>query len=312
MDIKKRTVPCNHVGEPMNVFGERNLIFFKVRFNNFRDVSGSVANEVTDREVWDECECCLCLPDSYTDDGEPTQLIISCHGAGSIVEEERNIVGGVSYVMRCVDEGYAALDVNGSVPNGLSMGCPEHIFALYKAYKHAVKNYNLTERVLVAGASMGGHTAMNFVHTFPSLVIAAGLIYPRLNIDGVDVDGHHCIGTWEKNTPGADGKSTHDRIIDVYRFPTQEWCEENTIGFNPYHTRSFIGADGKKVTFVPCPIKVWQGLEDKTVDPVGTEEYVNSVRRSGSYIELKKIEGIAHKIVPVMREEILLWFNRFI
>ena len=312
MDIKKRTVPCNHVGEPMNVFGERNLIFFKVRFNNFRDVSGSVANEVTDREVWDECECCLCLPDSYTDDGEPTQLIISCHGAGAFVEERRNIVGGINYVMRCVDNGCAALDVSGSVPDGVSMGCPEHIFALYKAYKHAVRNYNLTETVLVAGASMGGHTAMNFIHTFPSIVIAAGLIYPQMSINGFEVDGHHCIGTWEKYDLSVDGKTIHDRVRRIYRFPSDEWCGENVIGFNPYYTRSFINAYGKKVTFVPCPMKIWQGTEDTRVDAVGTEEYVNSVRRSGSYIEFHKIEGVAHKISPAMLEEMLLWFNRFI
>ena len=62
---------------------EYDCIFFKVTFNNFRDVSYSTANEVLDREEWDECECVLCLPDSYTDDGEETPLILSCHGAGS-------------------------------------------------------------------------------------------------------------------------------------------------------------------------------------------------------------------------------------
>ena len=39
-------------------------IFFKVKFNNFREVSGSTANEVLDREEWSECEAVLCLPDS--------------------------------------------------------------------------------------------------------------------------------------------------------------------------------------------------------------------------------------------------------
>ena len=43
---------------------DKNIIFFKVKFNNFRDVSGSTANEVIDREVWEECECVLWLPDS--------------------------------------------------------------------------------------------------------------------------------------------------------------------------------------------------------------------------------------------------------
>ena len=288
-------------------------IFFKVRFNNFRDVSGSTVNDVTDKEIWDECECVLCLPESYSDDGEETPLILSCHGAGSRVCEETGETGGVGYCRECLNQGYAVLDICGSQPHGLTMGCPEHIFALHKAYLYAIKHYNLSHRVLVAGASMGGHTAMNFAHTFPGIVAALGLIYPRLNMDGVTVDGHYCIGTWDKIKKNEKtGLSTHDRIVDIYRFPTEEWCGENTIGFNPYLTRSFINADGHRVVIPPCPIKVWQGTADPTVDPVMTQEFVNSVRRSGSYIELHMMEGVTHKMNDAMRIELAMWFNRFI
>lgn len=288
-------------------------IFFKIRFNNFRDVSGSTANEVTDKEIWDECECVLCLPESYSDDGDETPLILSCHGAGSNVCEETGQTGGVGYCRECLNQGYAVLDICGSQPHGLTMGCPEHIFALHKAYLYAIKHYNLSSRVLVAGASMGGHTAMNFAHTFPGIVDALGLIYPRLNMDGVMVDGHYCIGTWDKTQKNEKtGLSTQDRIVDIYRFPTEEWCGENTIGFNPYLTRSFIDADGRRAVIPPCPIKVWQGTADPTVDPVMTQEFVNSVRRSGSYIELHLMEGVTHKMNDVMRTELAMWFNRFI
>lgn len=291
---------------------EQKLIFFKVKFNNFRDTSGSTANAVTDREEWDECECVLSLPESYSDDGEETPLILSCHGAGSVVCEETGRTGGVSYCSACTKQGYAVLDVCGSQPHGLTMGCPEHIFALHKAYLYAVKHYNLSRRVLVAGASMGGHTAMNFAHTFPGIVAALGLIYPRLNMDGVTVDGHYCIGTWDKTKKNDSGYSTHDRIVQIYRFPEDEWYAPNTIGFNPYRTRSFIGLDGKRVVIPPCPIKIWQGTADMTVDPVMVQEFVESVRRSGSYIELHLMEGVGHKINDVMREELVMWFNRFI
>ena len=292
---------------------EVDCIFFKVKFNNFRDVSYSSANEVLDKEEWDECECVLCLPDTYTDDGDETPLILSVHGAGSRVCEADNKTGGVAYCRECLKQGYAILDVCGSQPHGLTMGCPEHIFALHKAYLYATKHYNLSKRVLVAGASMGGHTAMNFAHTFPGIVIALGLIYPCLNMDGVEIDGHYCIGTWDKTKKSAEtGLSTHDRIVDIYRFPEDEWFEPNTIGFNPYRTRSFIGADGKRVVIPPCPIKVWQGTADTTVDPVMVTEFVESVRRSGSYIEFHLMDGIGHKINDVMRTEIAMWFNRFI
>ncbi|MBQ8184559.1 MAG: alpha/beta hydrolase [Lachnospiraceae bacterium] len=290
----------------------RECIFFTVKYNHFRDVSTSTTREVRDREEMAECECVLCLPESYTADGEETPLILSFHGAGSHVSASDDSVAGIVYVQQCIDAGYAALDVCGSEPHGTTMGCPEHIFAAYKAYRYAVKHYNLSEKVLVAGASMGGHVAMNFVNTFPSVVLAVGMFYPRLNMDGVTVNGHYCIGTWDKTNAKENEPSTRDRIVDIYRFKSREWSDETTIGFNPYRTRAFINAEGERVLIPPCPIKIWQGTADRAVDPVMVEEYVNSVRRSGSYIELHLMEDVGHVYSSEMCTELLYWFNRFI
>jgi len=310
--IRKRVIPNNKQREPLPGFPEREFIFFKVKFNAFRPVGDSVANEILDAELMEECECVLALPESYTEDGEPTPLILSCHGAGSKVKEADNTIGGIPLVKDCIEAGYAALDVNGSMPHGLTMGCPEHICALYKAYRYAITHFNLSERVLIAGGSMGGHTALNFAHTYPSVTLALGIFYPRLNIDGVDIDGHYCIGTWDKRASKGNNPSTHDRIVEVYRFAEDEWCENTTIGFNPYKTRSFINSEGKRVVIPPCPIKIWQGTEDTVTDPVMAKEYVESVKRSGSYIELHLLEGMGHTYNEVMRRELLYWFNRFI
>jgi hypothetical protein len=43
-------IPKDHRGEPISYIPEREFIYFKVRFNNFRDVSNSTLNEITDRE----------------------------------------------------------------------------------------------------------------------------------------------------------------------------------------------------------------------------------------------------------------------
>ena len=311
MEIKKIIHPRSTKGTLQKGEKEREYIFFKVTFNHFRDTSEAVDNVVRDRYEPAECECVLALPDSYREHGEETPLILSFHGAGGRVSEAEDIVGGIHYVSHCIDRGYAVLDVCGSEPSGLTMGCPEHLFAIYKAYRYAVKHYNLTEHVLLAGASMGGHVAMNFANTFPSITTAIGIFYPRLNMDGVTVDGHYCIGTWDKTKVGSSGKSTKDRLIEVYRFPENAWYEPNTVGFNPYRTRSFVNTDGERVVIPPCPIKIWQGTADTTVDPVMVEEFVRSVRRSGSYIELHLLDGVEHSINHVMREEIALWFERF-
>lgn len=288
-------------------------IFFEIKFNTFFDMGGSCINEVIDKEEWQTCECVLCLPESYTDDGAETPLVLSCHGAGGVVSKELGKMGGISCAAECQKQGYAVLDVCGAKPHGITMGCPEHIFALYKAYLYATEHYNLSKRVLVAGASMGGQTAINFAQTFPSIVLAVGLFYPRLNIDGVTIDGHYCIGTWDKTkmNPNA-GRTTRELVADNFRFPENEWCEENLVGFHSYKTRSVIGADGKRAVLFPCPIKVWQGLEDTVVDPVMAKEFVDSIRRAGCYAQIRFIEGVDHSINSVMRTELAMWFNRFV
>ena len=97
----------------------------------------------------------LSLPKNYDPNGDQTPLVLSFHGAGDRVCEKEDRVGGTGFVQHIVQAGYAALDVCGSEPHGTTMGCPEHIFAIYKAYRYAVKHYNLSKEVLIAGASMG-------------------------------------------------------------------------------------------------------------------------------------------------------------
>ena len=292
---------------------EREYIFFEVTFNNYREISGSTANEILDKEVPETCECVLYLPDTYTEDGDETPLILAAHGSGGRVSAELEKIGGLKYTYPCMNAGYAVLDVNGSALHGRTIGCPEHVFALYKAYRYAIKHFNLSKRVLVWGGSMGGQTAMNFATTFPSITLAVGLFYPRLNMDGFTVGDHYCTRSWDKTEPLSEAGNPRLRVAKYFRFPTEDsWCEENTAGFNPHKTRSFLNGEGERVVIPPCPIKIWHGTEDKTVDPMISKEYVNSVRRSGSYVELHLLEGIGHKANAAMKQELKLWFDRFI
>ncbi len=311
MEIRKTIIPISHKGKPMGADAEREYIFFNVEYNHYRDVSDSTENAVRDREEMRECECVLALPDSYTDDGEETPLIISFHGSGMRVCEKDNMIGGIAFVTQCVRAGYAALDVNGSELHGRTIGCFEHLMAAYRAYRYVTKKFNLSRQVLIAGGSMGGQSAFNFINMFPNIVTAAGILFPRLNLETVDVNGHSCLGSWDKLTAKSADGSPRQHIIDLHRFPTDEWCEQNTIGFNPYRIRSFVNAEGERVVIPPCPIKIWHGTADTTIDHVISEEYARAVRRSGCYIELHLLDGVGHTTTPVMREEMLMWFNRF-
>lgn len=311
MEIRKTIRPISHKGKPMSDSSVREYIFFTVEYNHYRDVSDSTVNEVRDVEDMRECECVLALPDSYTDDGEETPLIISFHGSGMRVSESENQIGGLAFVTQCISAGYAALDVNGSEPHGRTIGCFEHLMAAYRAYRYVTKKFNLSRQVLIAGGSMGGQTAFNFMGMFPNIVTAAGIFFPRLNMDTVDVNGHSCLGTWDKLVKQDLGTSPRDRIAISYHFPTDEWCEQNTIGFNPHKIRSFVNSDGEKAVIPPCPIKIWHGTADQTIDYMISVGYADAVRRAGCYIELHLLDGVGHTTTQVMRDELTMWFNRF-
>lgn len=291
--------------------GGREYIFFKVQYNHYRDFSTAIDNEVRDIDDMRECECVLTLPKSYTPDGTPTPLVMAFHGSGTRVCEAENLIGGLPYAAECVEAGCAALDVNGSEPHGRTIGCLEHLMAAYQAYRYVTKKFNLEKQVLVCGGSMGGQTAVNFINMFPNIVTAAGIFYPRLNMDAFDAGDYHHIGSFDKLKGGPDG-SPHSRIVELHHFPSDEWYEPNTIGFNPYKIRSFINKDGERVVIPPCPIKVWHGTADATTDYRTSIEFVNSIRRSGCYAEIHVLEGVGHGMTPVMRSELLTWFKRFI
>ena len=306
MEIRKKLV-----FDTANGPKERECIFFTVKYNHFRDVSTSTALECRDREEMAECECVLCLPDTYTDSGEETPLVFAFHGAGGRVCAADDKTGGVYFMQHAADAGYAVMDVCGSEKHGTTLGCPEHLLAAYKAYRYVVKRYNVSDRLLLAGSSMGGQCAMNFANTFPSSVTAVGIFCPRLHMDGVEVDGHYCIGTWDKTEAKNGIPASRDLIKQMYHIQGDTWDDTNTVGFNPHRTRSFVNADGERVTMPPCPVKIWQGTADATVDPLMVQEYVRSVKRAGCYIELRLLEGVGHTIHPVMEQEIVMWFNRF-
>lgn len=72
-----------------------------------------------------------------------------------------------------------------------------------------------------------------------------------------------------------------------------------------------MNADGEKVVIPPCPIKIWHGTADRTIDYMISVGYTEAVRRAGCYIELHLLDGVGHTTTQVMRDELTMWFDRF-
>ena len=139
----------------------------------------------------------VCLPETYSNVGEPTRLIIFCHGAA---------VNYPSSVSRFVDsdinpeywlkEGYAIMDIEGNPYDNTN----EHFYipAAKKSYEAAynwvINTYNIrTDGVFLGGRSMGGGMCFDILQSSIP-VVAACPVVPA------------CNQLWHWNYCGADRK----------------------------------------------------------------------------------------------------------
>ena len=122
----------------------------------------------------------VCLPETYSNVGEPTRLIIFCHGAA---------VNYPSSVSRFVDsdinpeywlkEGYAIMDIEGNPYDNTN----EHFYipAAKKSYEAAynwvINTYNIrTDGVFLGGRSMGGGMCFDILQSSIPVVSACPVV----------------------------------------------------------------------------------------------------------------------------------------
>ena len=140
---------------------------FKITINkNVLPESGAAVEEYEDDGV-------IFLPSSYTKSGKPTRLVISCHGSGTVIDENFNRESR-SWNNFLITMGYAVLDVNGGVADSRHYNAPFAIQSYIKAYQYVVDKYNLYKEVFVLGASMGGLPAFTLAQlkTIPVKAVA--------------------------------------------------------------------------------------------------------------------------------------------
>lgn len=287
-------------------------IWFSVKFNNAMDnVVDSDPDVVQDKYEEGESEAILVLPDAYDPEGAPVPLVFSAHGSGGRVSKEENKRGGIGYMSSAIENGYAVFDIHGTRPDGRSYGNRRYVEAVHRAYVYITKNYNVDPRLFVMGASMGGVCALNFVNFYPDIVRAIGLFFPRTNLNTVELNGVPFHGSFDVGYREKKNFSVTEIISEEYRFDEiGVWQNEKTVGLNPWFNRT-ITIDGVRYATLPCPIKIWHGDEDVSVDYNLSVEFIAALRRTGCYAELRTMKGRGHKHTDVMHEEVRLWFDRF-
>lgn len=108
-------------------------------------------------------EAMLLLPSNYDENGEPSRLIIDCHGFTGSAAKLKSTYTWLQYYAH---NGYAVLEVDGggSASGYCSMGNPGAVNGNVSAYEYVIANYNIkTDGVFVKGGSMGGIVSENLV-----------------------------------------------------------------------------------------------------------------------------------------------------
>lgn len=287
-------------------------IWFEVKYNRrFDDCAGDEPETVQDGYEEGISEAVLSLPDNYSKDGAPVPLIFCAHGSGGRVCREEDAVGGLKYLGDGILSKYAAFDIHGTRPDGRSYGNRRYCEAVRRAYEYVVANYNVDRSLFVAGASMGGISALNFVNMFPNIVRAIGLFYPRTNLHAEYLGGKLEHGSFDAIKNPKQDFWLREVIAEQYGFSQSRFFEaEKTIGLDPWNNRTVV-IDGKRYAELPAPIKIWHGDADVSVEFRFSVEYIAALRRRGCYAELRRLRGRGHKINAVMQEELGLWFDRF-
>ena len=270
---------------------------------------------------------CLLLPDTYSDTGAPTRLVISCHGAGgTVTTDDAQIVGQVM-TRYLLANGYAVMDVNGlpekyAAERGIDLrnniGSPIALEAYVKAYRYCVEHFNLKREVFVHGGSMGGISSTNLVLSGRIPVIAHTAFCPVL-----DAYNEIFLHPWSGGLPKtAMGK--------IYGFSTDEKGEyiydaDKLRGFDP-------ASDGRAKSY-PVPVKFFHCEDDPVVSFAITQCFVDAIKANGGLAELHPFphgghepqlvgEPVAHpagntvfegeclQILPAV-EGVFAWIRRF-
>lgn len=270
---------------------------------------------------------CILLPDSYTEDGAPTRLVINCHGAGGTVSTDDSQIEGQVITRYLLANGYAVMDVNG-LPDAYAekygidirnnIGSPIAVRSYVKAYFYCMEHFNLKPDVFVHGGSMGGISGSNLVLCGCIPVIAHSAYCPVL-----DTYNEIFLHPWSDGLP----KTAMGKIYGFAKDENGEYIydEEKLCGFNP--------ARNAKAGCYPVPVKFWQCADDPTVSWDVTKAYIDRIRAGGGIAYLRtfptgghepqlygdyiaapcgntQFEGCTLQITPAV-EETFLWIRNF-
>ena len=237
----------------------------------------------------------LMLPNSYSEKGVPTVLVINCHGAGGTVETDDSQTERQVLTKYLLANGYAVMDVNGlpkdyanimGIDVRNNIGSPIALQSYVKAYHYCIEHFNLKKEVFVHGSSMGGISSTNLVLSGEIPVIAQSGFCPVL-----DTYNQIFLHPWSKGLP----KTALGLFYDMKKDDKGEFIydEAKVEGFNPMARCKKI--DGIEQIAYPVPVKFWHCENDDVVNIATTKRFVSAIQNAGSIAYLKTFPEGKHE-----------------
>ncbi|MBR5817204.1 MAG: hypothetical protein IKY62_01020 [Clostridia bacterium] len=247
-----------------------------------------VSDKVQDFEKIYEDSGFIILPDSYTESGAPTRLVINCHGAGGTVTTNDSQVEHQVLTQYLVANGYAVMDANGlpeefakehNIDIRNNIGSPIALRSYVKAYHYCMDRFNLKPGVFVHGGSMGGISSTNLVLSGCIPVIAHSAHCPVL-----DTYNEIFLHPWSKGL-------SKEALSRIYKFEKDEngeyiYDENKLCGYNPVRNL--------KAKAYPVPVKFWHCTDDIVVSCDITKDFVRQIRENGGNASLRILSSGGH------------------
>ena len=159
-----------------------NIVIYDSQFGMI-GVEGSVRRFTVDAETIDggtaATRAAIFLPDSYSDSGAPTRLIVMTNGLHGYLTDSvwnSNTVDDVGVMRHYMENGYAVVVVNNTANriNGApDWGNPQLVDSYWKAYEYVQENLNVEEMFSIHSRSMGTFAAVRLMREHPERIKCA-------------------------------------------------------------------------------------------------------------------------------------------
>lgn len=255
----------------------------------------------------------FCLPKQYSNTGEPTRLIMYCHGAGKHYTSTDNRFGNHLNPELWLSEGFAIVDMEGNPYNDTDdHGYIPAAKQTYEAtYRWILEHYNIYPEVFVAGKSMGGGLVFDLlVSDIP--IIAAGAIVPVCNYvwwwEYMNANRRAFVAeklgfvgtapTWTGNSPMTNEEwqyfsDNYDKWVSYNPFTrllanppskTEILTNMNLSKSTAEPTADETNLWKDKIAKSPCPVKIWISQNDTSVIPTRNGAFMYQMLKNGSSI----------------------------